>query len=210
LISAELQVSPRLPTTRDPIRLSATIVWQGCAFNYQAPVVTGHEILLQASSSHPTICPASPPQTFRYSGNLPVLPAGSYTVVLESPDGVATTVALNVTEPVTELRFQGRFLAVLDRHDGSAPAYAVQLTGESGYFWFFDSGNVEVTVKVLDGRAVNGHFWVFVASMTDTPFTLTLTDLGGFDTCVTSPRCPQRDYVSTQGKNTNSIDVTAF
>ena len=28
-----------------------------------------------------------------------------------------------------------------------------------GYFWFFDPANVELAVKVLDGRPINGKFW---------------------------------------------------
>lgn len=38
------------------------------------------------------------------------------------------------------------------------------LTDESGAFWFFDPVNIEVTIKVLDGRPINGHFWVFIAN----------------------------------------------
>jgi len=31
-------------------------------------------------------------------------------------------------------------------------------------------------VKVLDGRAVNGRYWVFYASLSDVAYTLTVTD----------------------------------
>src|SRR4029450_4207291 len=33
---------------------------------------------------------------------------------------------------------------------------AVQLTNDTGYFWFFSDNNVELIVKVLDARAFNG------------------------------------------------------
>src|SRR4029079_5690353 len=46
----------------------------------------------------------------------------------------------------------------------------------SGFFWFFNSQNLELTIKVLDGRPVNGRFWVFFGSMTDVPYTITVTD----------------------------------
>jgi hypothetical protein len=39
----------------------------------------------------------------------------------------------------------------------SGTGVAVPLTGNTGYFWFFNSSNVELMVKVLDGDAVNGH-----------------------------------------------------
>ena len=32
-------------------------------------------------------------------------------------------------------------------------------------------------VKVLDGRAVNGAFWVFSGALSDVAYTLTVTDL---------------------------------
>jgi hypothetical protein len=51
---------------------------------------------------------------------------------------------------------------------------AVALSGDSGYFWFFAADNVELVVKVLDGRAVNGRFWVFYASLTDVEYTITV------------------------------------
>ncbi len=50
------------------------------------------------------------------------------------------------------------------------------LTDDTGAFWFFGPDNIELTVKVLDGRAVNGKFWVFYGSLTNVEFTLTVTD----------------------------------
>ena len=50
------------------------------------------------------------------------------------------------------------------------------LTGDTGYFWFFDPANVEVIVKVLDGRGVNGHVWVFYGALSNVEYTLTVTD----------------------------------
>ncbi|HEV8240487.1 MAG TPA: ELWxxDGT repeat protein, partial [Thermoanaerobaculia bacterium] len=52
----------------------------------------------------------------------------------------------------------------------------VQLTVDTGYFWFFDSSNVEVMLKVLDGRGVNNHFWVFFGALSNVEYTLTVTD----------------------------------
>jgi len=47
---------------------------------------------------------------------------------------------------------------------------------QTGSFWFFDPGNTELAVKVLDGRLLNHHFWVFYASLTNVAYTLTVTD----------------------------------
>lgn len=56
---------------------------------------------------------------------------------------------------------------------------AVLLTGDTGYFWFFSSGNVEVVVKVVDGRALNNKFWVFAGGLTNVDTTITITDTVG-------------------------------
>jgi len=49
-------------------------------------------------------------------------------------------------------------------------------TDGSGLFWFFDPANWELLVKVLDGCALNGHYWVFLAGTTTVEYTLTVTD----------------------------------
>ncbi len=47
---------------------------------------------------------------------------------------------------------------------------------DSGLFWFFDSNNWEMLVKVLDGCANTQHYWVFAAATTDVAYTLRVTD----------------------------------
>lgn len=51
------------------------------------------------------------------------------------------------------------------------------LTRDTAHFWFFDPANIELAVKVLDGRAINGYFWVFFASLTNVEFDLEVFDL---------------------------------
>lgn len=50
------------------------------------------------------------------------------------------------------------------------------LTDDTGVLWFFDSNNVELVVKTLDGCAVNDHFWFFAAGLTDVEVEITVTD----------------------------------
>jgi len=52
----------------------------------------------------------------------------------------------------------------------------VSLTGDTGYFWFFDPGNVELVIKVLRGCSVNGSYWVFAGGLTNVRTTVTVTD----------------------------------
>ena len=78
------------------------------------------------------------------------------------------------------LLLQGRFRveARWRDHAGNVGAGTARTTvgSESGYFTFFDLDNVELMVKILDGRTVNGHFWLFVGALTDVELTLTVTD----------------------------------
>ena len=55
--------------------------------------------------------------------------------------------------------------------------HAVQLTSDTGYFWFFDETNVEVVVKVLDACWLNDRFWVYAGGLTDVEVTMTVVDL---------------------------------
>ena len=50
------------------------------------------------------------------------------------------------------------------------------LTMDTGAFWFFSPNNIELAVKVVDGRPDNGHFWVFVGALTNVEYTVTVTD----------------------------------
>lgn len=49
-------------------------------------------------------------------------------------------------------------------------------TNNSGLFTFFDPNNWEMLIKVLDGCAVNGNFWVYSAAATDLGLDITVTD----------------------------------
>jgi subtilisin family serine protease len=46
----------------------------------------------------------------------------------------------------------------------------------SAIFFFHNPGNWEVLLKVLDGCALGGHYWVFVAGATNVEFEITVTD----------------------------------
>ena len=61
--------------------------------------------------------------------------------------------------------------------DGSTGhGHGVNLTGNSGYFWFFDAANIEIVVKVLDGCPSNQRHWAFAAGLTNVELTTTVTD----------------------------------
>jgi hypothetical protein len=74
-------------------------------------------------------------------------------------------------------RFQVRVLWRNVSQGGSTGmGHAVGRTGQSGTFWFFVPESTELIVKALDGRGVNGKFWVFAGALTDLEYWLEVTD----------------------------------
>jgi len=74
------------------------------------------------------------------------------TVHVSTPDcgGGPSTLCLNDARFAVDV--------VWDDFDGNpGVGQPVQLTSDTGYFWFFDDANVEFVIKVLDGTAINGH-----------------------------------------------------
>jgi hypothetical protein len=70
-----------------------------------------------------------------------------------------------------------RVSAVWQLADGTrGEGQAVQLTTETGYFWFFSSNNLELFVKVLDACSSFQRTWVFASGLTDVGVTVTVTD----------------------------------
>jgi PKD repeat protein len=61
---------------------------------------------------------------------------------------------------------------------GQATAVATDVIGfdRGGIFWFFDAGNPEMLVKILDGCGVNSRFWVYAAATTNVGLDLRVTD----------------------------------
>ena len=83
-------------------------------------------------------------------------------------------------ESATRLCLNGGRFAVestwKDFSGNTGTGKAVRLTGDTGYFWFFDAANVELVLKVLDGRPVNNKFWVFYGALSSVEYTITVTD----------------------------------
>jgi hypothetical protein len=88
-----------------------------------------------------------------------------------------------------------------DGHGRTGEGFAVPVTGDTGYFWFFSPANVELMVKALDARSVNGKFWVFFGALSNVEYTLTVTDQ------VTGE---VRSYANASGRFASVGDTAAF
>ncbi len=65
----------------------------------------------------------------------------------------------------------------------SGDGQAAQLTGDTGYFWFFSENNVEVVIKVLNGCGIgDGAYWVFIGGLTDVRVEVEVEDVEAGET----------------------------
>lgn len=74
----------------------------------------------------------------------------------------------------SRFRVEARFQTTSQTEPRPAPSR--NLTDDTGAFWFFDPGNLELMVKVLRGCTINGRVWVFLAGTTDVGVEVTVTD----------------------------------
>ncbi len=100
----------------------------------------------------------------------------------------------------------GRFSVEVEWHDQhnetDGVGHPIAGTDRTGYYWFFNSDNVELVTKMVDGAVVNGHFWVLWGALTDVEYTIRVTDTvaGG----------PPREYHNPPGSFCGGASANAF
>ncbi len=117
---------------------------------------------------------------FEASPHLPITHLDAGPFAGEVPLGTFTFRRLDTDPPSPLLLGGGRFRvdARWRNYAGATGSGRGQaFTADSGYFWFFGPDNVEVTIKIIDGCAANGHWWVYAAGLTDVEVQLAVTDL---------------------------------
>lgn len=78
---------------------------------------------------------------------------------------------------------------------------AVPLSEDTGSFWFFNAANLELMIKILDARSINGRFWVFYGALSDVQYTITVTD---------TESGAVKTYENPQGRLASIADTSAF
>jgi hypothetical protein len=84
---------------------------------------------------------------------------------------------------------------------GVATSVPIEVSDESGMFWFFNSSNIELVVKTLDGREINGHYWVFFGALSNVEYWVTVRDTEGGG---------RRTYHNPPAENCGQSDTMAF
>ena len=121
----------------------------------------------------------------------------------EAPSVVNEPATACAAGPTTLCLQNGRFKVQVKWRNGAAAgdARTVRGTDRTGYLWFFDAGNTELVVKVLDGRAINGRFWIFYGALTNVEYWLKVTD---------TATGTVRTYHNPQGTLASRSDTSAF
>lgn len=205
-------VSSELATISGSDGLSLSVVGttdDACSPTFSAPEVKAGEILIQGRGIL-TILPCNEESWVRQMRVDP-LPPGIYKVSVTLDERLYASLSLVVGQPNRQaVLFPGGGLFSIDitfKHPAtgvSTRAGMVPFSDQAATFWFFDPKNPEVTVKVLDGRPVNGHFWVFATSMTTVEFTIEISR------CLTVDEgpCTSKSYHSPAGKNLDVVDLS--
>jgi hypothetical protein len=179
----------------------------GLSATYENP--SGHFGSRGDTTALPAVVPQPTPPEPQPAPRLaaPSAPLGAATAAAKAPQVATGAQGFIAVPPCDEgvlclncLRFQVE-IEWEDFTGHTGVGTGAPLTDDTGWFWFFRQGNPEVLVKVLDGRPVNGHYWVFYAALSNVGFTLKVTDRDTDET---------RTYDNPLGSFASRGDTTAF
>jgi hypothetical protein len=80
-------------------------------------------------------------------------------------------------------------------------AAATPIASDSGAFTFFSANNLELLVKVVNGNAFNGRYWVFIGSASNVEYAVSVTD---------TSTGAVKTYFNPQGTLASYSDTNAF
>jgi hypothetical protein len=215
-----IDVRPRQPDPQEEIEIHLSGFEEGCPPDFRLEGVENGVVTLRGLIIQ-TLVPC-PPAPWTDTVVLPPLPPGSYRIEARIGEPSSADVLHAVTSIEVEPRDEtlslhgGSFVASIGWSTpgalGLELGFAKALTSESGWFWFFSPDNLEVTLKVLDGRPVNGHWWIFLSSMTNVEFKVVVYDnrTGCLALPVVPPACPTWTYTNPPFVNANRLDTQAF
>ena len=159
-----LGIRPERPTAKD--RIEVLLNREPCEPDSLLPQILSDSVRLRSDS-----CWRGP--SAGYSLLLEPLAAGRWTLDLDGQEiGIQSRYRFDVL-PATTLLAQ-YFEVKVNWRTASGQTGQGQLaqppSADSALYYFFSPENWELMVKVLDGCALNGHYWVFTAASTDVAY----------------------------------------
>jgi hypothetical protein len=182
-----VEIRPAQPTIADDIVLEVTadvfseLCGRALTLAWFAPQSPEIQLFVVGPGAS---CPASV-ELFTFEFLLGKLTAGSHTVGLVTLEGEPVFLPLLTFEVSAETAdhatLHERFEVRVEWQDFSG-GFGIgrpvpNSTDDSALLWFFHPGNWEILIKVLDGCALNGHWWILGSGATNVPFTLEVRDL---------------------------------
>ena len=134
------------------------------------------------------------------------------TLTATNTDGSNQKVQPLIVSPIDTLRLNASHpflvkLVATNQHNGDVqgPGQAIPQNDLFGYFSLpsltSNPDNPEVFVKILDGRPINGQFWVFYGHLTDLIYDITVTEVAtGF----------VKTYHKDAGNSAGGFDTSGF
>ncbi len=119
----------------------------------------------------------------------------TFTINVVSCAPNATTLCLN------DNRFKATVEWSVPPQSKTGSGAGVALTADTGYYWFFSPANIELVLKVVDGRTFNGKFWVFYGALSNVEYTITIKD---------TKTGAVKSYRNPYGTTASIADVNAF
>ncbi len=183
-----VEIVPAAPTISDDITLRVTANVNGALCGHALTLAwftpDSTEIALHAVEVFTDVNCPSVEELFTFEFQLGKLAAGNHTIVELTPGippylvgilGFSVSAA-----PPDFATIRGRFEVRVEWETdtlGVGIGRPVNETSEdSALLWFFQPDNWEVLIKVLDGCAINGHWWILGSGATNVLFTLTVHD----------------------------------
>jgi hypothetical protein len=191
--ATDITFSPAPPVAGQPFTVTFHSVAYACEGDTGKLVLSSVTFRRINLGLTPPNCPVIPTGSLEYTVSVSVGPldAGVYEVgVFEAPSVLVDHQFIEVKEaPVcnatdTVLCLDGRFEVTaewtdFDGNDGVAHTMPDDFDGlgDWGTLWFFSQENPEMVVKVLDGCAVNGHYWVFLSPASTVRYVVAVRDV---------------------------------
>ena len=207
---ARIDISPRLPTDLDPIEVTVSGFTPCLGVEFDPPQVDveARRVVIPVVDVFGPICLPVP---YSETVSIGALPAGTWVLEATSHGLTGARRTIEVLPASHDLFLHGDQFRV--RVDWSTPdgvlrgsAYGVPLSDDAGHLWFFEGKNPEILIKILDGRPVNEHWWVFISSNTNLEFKVYVGQITQTD----PPFFAEKVYVSPAGANKNFIDTESF
>lgn len=177
---------PTQPVAGQPFSVEIQLFLPRPNVNVVGPEISGSQIEIYVDATGETIPPPQRDIPSYAEVAVPALAAGVYNLTIyannEDPlTGTITVLSRSATcvPDATRLCLEGqRFEVQVDWNTGvnSGAGRSQVLTDNTGTFWFFQPANLELVTKVLDGCAINGHFWFFAGGLTNVANRIFVTD----------------------------------